>query len=422
MPRATWPRLPRRPRDAMLTGADVIYQAALVDGNWRGFADFLERVDRPSPVLGAFSYEVLDTKLARHTKPYFLIQLCVYSDLLERLQGVRPEHMHVVLGSGERVSYRVDEFFAYYTRLKARYGEQLLKDFAGSYPEPVSHCGLCRWSGHCDQVRLADDHLSLVAGIARSQRVRLGGAGHHDRRRARRRPGRRPPAPHRRRRRSSACANRRACRSTSARPAADLRTARTAGRPRVRAAARTQPRRPVLRHGGRPVLRRRPGVPLRGHADRGRRAGVPRVLGPRPRRGETRPSRTFIDFVMAALADDPDLHVYHYAAYEQTAIKKLMGRHGTREDEVDHLLRSRRVRRPLPGRAPGAADLQAELLDQEGRGVLHATARRGRHRRRRLDRAVRAVADQPRPADPAGHRGLQRSRLSLHGQAPPLAA
>ena len=30
----------------------------------------------------------------------------------------------------------------------------------------------------------------------------------------------------------------------------------------------------------------------------------------------------------------PDLHVYHYAAYETVAMKRLMGKHGTREDEV----------------------------------------------------------------------------------------
>src|SRR5205823_2688018 len=31
--------------------------------------------------------------------------------------------------------------------------------------------------------------------------------------------------------------------------------------------------------------------------------------------------------------------VYHYAGYEPTALKRLMGRHGTREAEVDRLLR-----------------------------------------------------------------------------------
>ena len=33
------------------------------------------------------------------------------------------------------------------------------------------------------------------------------------------------------------------------------------------------------------------------------------------------------------------MHVYHYASYEPTALKRLMGRHATREDEVDRLLR-----------------------------------------------------------------------------------
>ena len=33
------------------------------------------------------------------------------------------------------------------------------------------------------------------------------------------------------------------------------------------------------------------------------------------------------------------MHVYHYAAYEPSAMKRLMGRHATREEEVDELLR-----------------------------------------------------------------------------------
>ena len=34
------------------------------------------------------------------------------------------------------------------------------------------------------------------------------------------------------------------------------------------------------------------------------------------------------------------MHIYHYAAYEKTALRRLMSRHGTREEEVDHLLRN----------------------------------------------------------------------------------
>src|SRR5262249_44312671 len=36
------------------------------------------------------------------------------------------------------------------------------------------------------------------------------------------------------------------------------------------------------------------------------------------------------------------MHVYHYGAYEPGAMKRLMGRHATREAEVDRLLRGGR--------------------------------------------------------------------------------
>jgi uncharacterized protein len=48
-----------------------------------------------------------------------------------------------------------------------------------------------------------------------------------------------------------------------------------------------------------------------------------------------------VDFLIARLDAHPDLHVYHYAAYEKTALARLAQRHGTREDEVDRILRGR---------------------------------------------------------------------------------
>jgi predicted RecB family nuclease len=47
----------------------------------------------------------------------------------------------------------------------------------------------------------------------------------------------------------------------------------------------------------------------------------------------------FVDFVMARLEVYPDLHVYHYAPYEPAALKRLMGRYVTCEDEIDRMLR-----------------------------------------------------------------------------------
>ena len=38
----------------------------------------------------------------------------------------------------------------------------------------------------------------------------------------------------------------------------------------------------------------------------------------------------------------PDLHVYHFAPYEPAALKRLMGRYATRENQLDALLRGGR--------------------------------------------------------------------------------
>ncbi|MEO7230294.1 MAG: TM0106 family RecB-like putative nuclease, partial [Candidatus Limnocylindrales bacterium] len=55
--------------------------------------------------------------------------------------------------------------------------------------------------------------------------------------------------------------------------------------------------------------------------------------------GERRAFERLIDLIVERLEADPAMHVYHYAPYEPTAMKRLMGRYGTREAEVDRLLR-----------------------------------------------------------------------------------
>ena len=47
-----------------------------------------------------------------------------------------------------------------------------------------------------------------------------------------------------------------------------------------------------------------------------------------------------VDFFMRALEADPAMHIYHYAAYEVTVLKRLASRFGSRIEEVDHLLRN----------------------------------------------------------------------------------
>lgn len=161
--------------EAMRAGADVIVQGALRDGRWFGKPDVLRRI-APTSILGAWSYEVIDTKLARETKAGTILQLGLYSEMLALAQGVRPEHFHVVTPYGEH-TYRLDDYAAYFRMVRS----QMLAtadldpdDVAATYyPEPVSHCQICHWSGQCDHKRREDDHLSLVAGIPRLHRREL---------------------------------------------------------------------------------------------------------------------------------------------------------------------------------------------------------------------------------------------------------
>ena len=58
------------------------------------------------------------------------------------------------------------------------------------------------------------------------------------------------------------------------------------------------------------------------------------------RADEKRAFERFVDFVMERWERHPDLHIYHYAPYEPGALKRLMGRYATREEEIDRMLRA----------------------------------------------------------------------------------
>lgn len=129
---------------ALSGGTQVVFQATLLEDPWVGHADFLVRVERPSK-LGDFSYEVADTKLARSSRAKFLVQLCLYSDMLSRVQGVMPQHMHVVLGDGRKETFLVDDYLRYFRRLQVRFLQWAELTERNTYPEKVERCGQCRW-------------------------------------------------------------------------------------------------------------------------------------------------------------------------------------------------------------------------------------------------------------------------------------
>ena len=401
---------------AMRDRADVVYQATFFDGTWRGHADFLLRIDHapgePDSALGAWHYEVADTKLARHVKAGAVLQICSYIDQVTRIQRRQPERLHIALGGSARetVMLRVDDYMAYYRRVKADFiaaadgqrGSPLAYPPANTYPDPVEHCGICRWWAVCRDRRRADDDLSLVAGISARQRRGL-----------KERPVDAPPGP---------VATRRGLAGLQLPLRPKLDSGGDTALARVREQARIQvegedrgeviwellepERTHDVQAGARSLVPDRgflvlpepsrndlfldlegdpfalddgvdylfgvldpvsieddprwigseAGVAAEGQAEAQAGAAAQRSARAAPKfhafwsrdadglvtlPAEKAAFERLVDFLIARLDSDPALHVYHYAAYEKTALARLAQRHATREDEVDRLLRGR---------------------------------------------------------------------------------
>lgn len=161
---------------AMRAGHRVIYQATLYDGRWVGFADFLLRRDGRRSSLGDHAYDIADTKLARRLKVPALLQMAAYAQRLEQLQGVPPRHLIVVTGDSAAHPWRLVDVAAYARRARTRLRRALAEQpVTEAIPNP--YCAQCRWQPVCDAQWLDADDLSLVAGMRRGHRQLLREAG-----------------------------------------------------------------------------------------------------------------------------------------------------------------------------------------------------------------------------------------------------
>jgi predicted RecB family nuclease len=165
---------PDRTFEAMLRGDAVIYQGFLEHEDLVGYPDFLVRVEGVSR-LGNWHYEVHDTKLSREPKPYFLVQLCCYADMLEAVQGRRPEHVAVVLGTASKEirRFRTDDFYFYYRQLKSRFLASQASWEEKSPPPIRGKEDFGRWGTYAEDLLERQDHLCRVANITRLQIARL---------------------------------------------------------------------------------------------------------------------------------------------------------------------------------------------------------------------------------------------------------
>ena len=335
---------------ALRAGHDVVVQGTLARDPWFGRTDILRRVPGESR-FGAWSYEVVDTKLARETRAGTILQLCLYSDLLREIQGTLPERF-VVVTPGEPFDeqpHRVEDYMAYYRHVRHRLqhaaaATEMPREAA--YPEPNPHCDLCRWWPRCDRRWRDDDHLSLVANLTRLQRGEL-------------------------ERRVISTLEQFAVEPIPLtwRPGRGSQESLERGREQARVQLEGRTRGVPVHEVLLPVsagfgLTRLPEpsagdlfLDLEGDPFVGRNGleylfgvawaredGAPeyRAWWGFDEAGERAAFEQLVDFTIETLERHPHMHVYHYAPYEPGALKRLMGRYGTREDAIDRLLRAER--------------------------------------------------------------------------------
>lgn len=324
---------------AMRAGAQVIYQATFRADGWSGRADFLERVERQTG-LGGWGYEPVDTKLARsEALPHHVLQLGVYAQAIARVQGDVPEWMHLVLGSGRRESIRVREVAAYVRRAQQAI-RRAVRERPPTEAYPCGHCDFCRFRPLCRHEWTRTDHLSRVALIRRDQVAALRDAGVETLAELAELgedatvPGLRGDA------------------LATLRSQARLQAAALPGEPppfEPRLVTEGEDRRGLARLPapdvgdmafdleGDPFWEPARDLTFLFGLVSGRE-GYRALWGHDPD-AEKAAFERLIDLIVDQRRLHPGMHVYHYSPAEPSAVKRLSAIHGTREAEVDELLR-----------------------------------------------------------------------------------
>lgn len=326
---------------------EVVAQATVYDGSFVGHVDFLER----TVLEERTAWIVSDTKLARSASVAALLQVAGYADILQQAGVPLAPVARLVLGSGVSEDFRLDEIVPVYRARRRRLEEIVAEQRAAGGPvawgdDRFVACGRCEV---CDAEVERHDDLLLVAGMRRPTRRHLLDAGI-------------------------------TTMTELADSDADVDDLNPARLERLRAQARLQ------------VAGRAAGVGLTHEViDQGVLARMPRSsagdiffdfegdpiwvepgdttwgleylfglievdrLAPTPqdpaagaqfvtfwahdRMQERQALIDFVAYVTDRRSRWPDLHIYHYAAYETAALTRLAARHGVCEDEIDQFLR-----------------------------------------------------------------------------------
>ena len=365
--------------NAMKLGIDVIYQAALYNGLWRGDADFLIKCNEISK-LGNYSYKVLDTKLSKKAEVKHIIQLCVYSELLSHVQGSMPKKIHLYLGDNQRYSFNITDYIYYYNYTKEEFLKFIRNSNQDLYPEPCNHCDLCEWKEYCTEKWKKDDHLSLVANITNSQREKLNKFGINTVKELAEIEEK------------TVIPNLNKEVFSRLREQAILQNYKaTTGKDKYQIIPQSRgksfERIPKINPGD--LFFDMEGDPLYpdgleylfGVYYKENNKEIFKTYWAHDHEEEKEAFVSFMNFVRAHLKKYPNAYIYHYNHYETTALKKLSCRYGVYEDQLDNLLRKKKfidlymvVRESIRTSEPGYSIKNLEVFYMDKRANTVATA------------------------------------------------
>lgn len=167
---------------AIVRGVDVIAQAYLSLPPFGGVADFLVKVPTDcngESRLGDFHYEVWDISLSQRAKPYCVIQVCCLADMLFNIQGCFANEMVLALGHKGVERLRVNDYRYYYQHVKEQFLVREAAFDAHEMPDPAASTDWGRWARVAQGVFESQDHLNQVATITRAQIKALKNSGIH---------------------------------------------------------------------------------------------------------------------------------------------------------------------------------------------------------------------------------------------------
>lgn len=323
-------------RQTFTEGPDVVHGAAFFEGEFFGYADFIER--------GPDGWVVCDAKLARSAKPRALLQLGAYAEQLVLLELDVAPRVSLLLGNGRRADFNTSDVLPVYherrDRLRELIADHLRDGSAAAWGDDrYTACGACP---ECRDAAAASNDVVGVAGLRMEQRRKLREAG---------------------------------IETIEKLVHAEIKppTMTAATFEKLRAQARLQwsqsqsDDQSVVVHelleSAPDVLAALPapsdgdlffdfeGDPLYDEGDF-ERTGLEYLWGVLDTEGiyvplwahthveEKQAFLKFMELVAAKRAKFPDMHIYHYAPYETTALKRLAMRYQVQEDELDDLLRS----------------------------------------------------------------------------------